>query len=117
MLNLPHKPPILFAHDIVSKDDNKVVVLVKFESIPTLAMMMEAAAQSSSAFCDKSNEGYIISCSNLALHSYPKGHTFNAHIVSTMQADILNEIHFEIKEDDVLISSGMILLMTKPSEK
>lgn len=113
MLNLPHQPPILFAKKILSKSENSVQVLVEFGSIPTLAMMMEAAAQSSSAFSDKALEGYVVSCSNLALHSKAKKTIFTAHITSKMQTDTLHDVHFEIKDEDTLLSSGDILLMLK----
>ena len=49
-MNLPHKEPLLFAKEILSRSDEKVEVLCMFPLVPTLAMFIEAAAQSSAAF-------------------------------------------------------------------
>ena len=49
-MNLPHQEPLLFAKEILLRSDEKAEVLCKFPVLPTLAMFIEAAAQSSAAF-------------------------------------------------------------------
>lgn len=111
MLNILHLPPILFLQKILIKDDKSAICIVGFESIPTLGMMMEAAAQSSSVFSSSKSEGYVLSASNLTLHEEPKKLILEAHISLIMQSDNLNEIYFEIKDEATLYSSGKLLVM------
>lgn len=111
MLKLPHKPPILFAKEILNRGENWAIVSAEFPKQPTLGMMMEAAAQSSAALSESDSEGYLLSCSNLILHMYPIGLKFNIYVKSDMINDTLNEIYFEAKEGGTLISSGTILVM------
>ncbi|MDR1615346.1 MAG: hypothetical protein LBS26_07270 [Campylobacteraceae bacterium] len=111
MLKLPHKPPILFAKEILHKGEDWAEVAVEFPKPPTLGMMMESAAQSSAALNNSEKEGYLLSCSNLILHKEPTAVKFNAHIKNIMSNSSLNEICFEIKEQNTLISSGTLLVM------
>jgi hypothetical protein len=111
VLNLPHKPPVLFVQEILSQEGENALVGILFPKIPSLAMMMEAAAQSSCAFECDGKEGFVISCSNVILHVKPKGVSFRVHVTSKLKNGLLNEIFFELKENDVLIASGTLLLM------
>ena len=54
-MNLPHREPLIFAKDIISKNSDSVKVRCEFAMLPTLAMFIEAAAQSSAAFNSDSN--------------------------------------------------------------
>jgi hypothetical protein len=64
-----------------------------------------------SALNESENEGYLLSCSNLILHTQPIGLKFSVHVKSGMTNGTLNEVCFEIKENGVLVSSGTILVM------
>jgi hypothetical protein len=111
MLNLPHKLPVLFAQEILSQNNEKAVVSVCFPKIPSLAMMMEAAAQSSCALGGQNKEGFVVSCSNIILHVEPKDVIFEAHVSIKLKTGLLNEIFFELRKGDILISSGTLLLL------
>jgi hypothetical protein len=111
VLKFPHKPPILFAREILSREGESAIVSVLFPKLPSLAMMMEAAAQSSCTFKCDDKEGFVISCSNVILHVKPKGVSFVVHVVNKLKNGPLNEIFFELKEDDILTASGTLLLM------
>ncbi|MDR0407528.1 MAG: hypothetical protein LBH45_01215 [Campylobacteraceae bacterium] len=111
MLKLPHKPPILFVRNVLSKEDDSAVVDTLFPKIPSLAMMMEAAAQSSCVFGDEDKEGFVISCQNVTLHGKPKGVSFKTHVACRLKNGLLSEIFFESRENDILIASGTLLLM------
>ncbi|MDR2790940.1 MAG: hypothetical protein LBB59_08220 [Campylobacteraceae bacterium] len=113
MLKLPHKPPILFVKEVLNKGENWAVVSVEFPKPPTIGMIMEAAAQSSAALSENENEGYLLSCTNLVLHKKPAGTKFNIHVKNSLPNSALSEIYFETKEQNILISSGVILVMLK----
>ena len=54
-MNLPHQEPLIFAQEIRHQSNEKVEVLCDFKQLPTLAMFIEAGAQSSSAFNQEQN--------------------------------------------------------------
>jgi hypothetical protein len=49
-VNLPHGEALLFAKEILEKNNDAVKVRCEFSMLPTLAMFVEAAAQCSAAF-------------------------------------------------------------------
>ena len=49
-MNLPHGDMLLYVKEVLSRNDNEVEVKCIFDNFPSLAMFIEAAAQSSSAF-------------------------------------------------------------------
>jgi len=49
-VNLPHGEALLFAKEVLLKQGDTVKVRCEFSMLPTLAMFVEAAAQSSAAF-------------------------------------------------------------------
>ena len=49
-MNLPHREPLIFAKEVLLKQGDTVKVRCEFSMLPTLAMFVEAAAQSSAAF-------------------------------------------------------------------
>ncbi len=68
MINLPHKEPIRFVKDIISKEKEKVRVSCSFPFLPSLPMICEAAAQGSAAFGDESEAvkiGFLASLKNV----------------------------------------------------
>lgn len=68
-MNLPHLAPILFAKEVESKGENSATVLCEFPYPPSLAMLLEAAAQSSSALVEgEVKEGFLVSANSLKLH-------------------------------------------------
>lgn len=68
-MNLPHLSPILFAKRVLEKDEEKARVLCEFPYLPTLPMLLEAAAQASSCFGD-SNEGFLVGASDVKKIGY-----------------------------------------------
>lgn len=54
-MNLPHCEPLIFAKEILFKNNDSVKVRCEFNTFPTLAMFIEAAAQSSVAFASDSD--------------------------------------------------------------
>lgn len=67
-MNLPHQAHIRFAQEIIEKNEDFYIVKCSFPYIPTLAMVSEAAAQSSAAFAQNKKEpviGFLISLKNI----------------------------------------------------
>ena len=91
-MNLPHLDPLIFAKDIISQNDNTAVVLCKFNQVPTLAMFIEASAQSSSAFNTNSdgniNIGFITMLKNIELLNTITEESYFIHI--TLENEIAN---------------------------
>ena len=63
-MNLPHLPPILFAKRVLQKDAKGARVLCEFPYLPTLPMLLEAAAQASSCLGD-AKEGFLVGASDI----------------------------------------------------
>ena len=56
MINLPHQKPVRFVNNIIDVEDDIALISCSFPTIPTLAMISEAAAQSSIAFSKDKEE-------------------------------------------------------------
>lgn len=66
-MNLPHQKPVLFAKKIISIDKKSAQVECEFPFTPTLPMLLEAAAQASSAFSEQ-KEGFLAGASDIKLY-------------------------------------------------
>lgn len=67
-MNIPHQAPLKFAQEVVTVNETKAQVKCVFPFVPTLAMLFEAAAQSSSAFSqEESKMGFIVSVKDAEL--------------------------------------------------
>lgn len=66
-MNLPHKAPLIFAKEVLEKDEHIVKVSCVFPEVPTLAMFIEAAAQGSAGFSSKKSQsiGFITLVQNI----------------------------------------------------
>jgi len=110
-LNLPHKDPILFAKEIISKKVDKCVVKIAFESIPTLAMLVEASAQSSAAFDNGDGKmGYLVTLKNIKLLHKPNALEYNVEITSGHSVDSLTYFSFDVFDDNIAIANGVFII-------
>jgi len=66
-MKLPHLAPLVFAKDILFVDEKKAKVLCEFKDKPSLAMFVEASAQSSAAFFQMGGYrlGYLVNAKNI----------------------------------------------------
>lgn len=110
-LNLPHQEPIRFAKYVLSKDETTAIVKVEFDSIPTLPMIVESAAQSSAAFGDGCvRDGVLVSLKNVKLLHSPKALDYNVKVVSEHKMGAMTYFSFEFLENDVLIVTGSFII-------
>jgi len=110
-IKLPHIAPIKFAKYILEKDDLTARVLLEFPQVPSLAMMVEAAAQSSAAFRvnDKEN-AYLVSLKGIKLLQKPTALTLEAKIVDEHRLDNMRYVGFEIFEKEVCVANGTLVI-------
>ncbi|MEN8303753.1 MAG: hypothetical protein ABFQ64_06770 [Campylobacterota bacterium] len=110
-LQLPHQAPIRFAKYIVSKDDTTAVVKVKFETIPTLPMIVESAAQSSAAFSDgKNKNGFLVTLKNIKLLEKLNHLEYDIKVSLEYEFEGFSYFNFEINSERGLLSSGKFMI-------
>ncbi|MDC0932255.1 hypothetical protein OAR97_00255 [Arcobacteraceae bacterium] len=66
-MKLPHQEPLIFAKKICSLNEKEASVQCSFEETPSLAVFIEAAAQSSAAFFQEGNYklGFLANAKNI----------------------------------------------------
>jgi len=66
-MKLPHLAPLIFAQEILFLDEKKAKIRCKFDTQPSLAMFIEASAQSSAAFFQEGGYtvGYLVNAKNI----------------------------------------------------
>ena len=110
-LNLPHKDPIRFAKDVVSKEGDTYTVKVHFDTIPSLPMIVEAAAQSSAAFDDgHAKMGFLVTLKNIKLLKKPTARDYEVKVTSGAQVDSLTYFSFEAFDTTSLIATGTFII-------
>jgi hypothetical protein len=115
-MNLPHLKPVRFVNDIISCDGDKAKVSCTFPYLPTLAMMIEASAQSSVAFSkdEVSRIGFLVLVKDVEL--FREFQELDC-IISLKQTFALGdqfEFHFELfdhNEDNVFASGSFMILL------
>ncbi len=108
---LPHLAPILFAKKIVTKTEKTADVLVEFNQIPTLPMLVEAAAQSTSAFrLNDKESAFLVSFKGIKLLQKPTKMEFIAHVVDEHCLDKMRYVGFEIFEEKVSVATGTLVI-------
>lgn len=110
-LNLPHKEPIRFTKEIVSKETNRARVRVEFDEIPSFAMMIEAAAQSSVAIGDSDAKmGFLVSLKNVKLLTPPTKTILKVEVVNEHNMENMKMMSFDIFEDETKVSTGSFMI-------
>ena len=110
-LSLPHKEPILFAQNVLSKDTTSARVAVEFLQTPSLAMMIEAAAQSTAAFNDGSKSGgYLVGMKNVKLLSKASEKKLEVEVVLKHSVENMRLINFEVYQKSLLLCKGSLTI-------
>ena len=106
---IPHLPPVRFVKTLVSADETKAIVEVGFDEVPTLGMLIEAAAQSSSGIKDDENNGrmgFVISLKNIKLLQDVNSKEFVVHVELVHKLDDFKSLSFKIYEKEILVAIG-----------
>ena len=110
-LNLPHKDPIKFAKYVVSSEGDTNRVRIKFDTIPSLAMLVEASAQSSASFGEGNTKmGYLVTLKNIKLLATPQSLEYDVEVTSGHSVDALTYFSFEVLDVKTPIASGIFII-------
>ncbi len=108
--SIPHLPPVRFVKTLMRADEVSADVEVGFDEVPTLGMLIEAAAQSSSGIKDDQNDGrmgFVITLKNIKLLQEVNSKRFVIHVVLVHKLDNFKSLSFEIFEDRTKVSEGV----------
>lgn len=110
-IKLPHLFPIKFAKYILKKEEKYADVLIEFEQVPSLPMLIEAAAQSSASFRvnDKEN-AFLVSLKGIKLLQKPTKTQLIAHVTDEHRLDAMRYVGFTILEDKKSIATGTLVI-------
>ncbi|MGB5919888.1 hypothetical protein [Arcobacter sp.] len=115
-MNLPHQAPIRFAQEIIEKNEDFYIIKCSFPYIPTLAMVSEAAAQSSAAFAQDKKEpiiGFLISLKNIKKLSEFKKEDYQIKISKSFNFGTMTEYKFELFDEKDTYSEGELTIALK----
>lgn len=99
-MNLPHLPPIKFATETLTCKDQQATVRCEFPTLPTLAMLVEAAAQSTMAVLntDVAMNGFLVLIKDTVLHVKPKSLIAIVEVEMRLSLGNSSEFYFEVLE-------------------
>ncbi|QIR75782.1 hypothetical protein FA592_05875 [Sulfurospirillum diekertiae] len=114
-MNLPHLPPIRFVKEVFTCNDKHATVLCEFPCLPTLPMLIEAAAQASSAFAksDTLQNGFLVLIKDVSLHVKVQSLTCVIIIEARTSLGNSSEFYFEVfeKEGGMMSASGSLMVV------
>ena len=117
-MNLPHQKPLVFAKNIINKNEQAATVLCDFSQTPTLAMFIEASAQASSAFdtneSDEPKIGFLTTVRNIELLDEIQNSIFLITVIKENEINNIKQFSFEAFDKDsnikVVIGSFTIVV-------
>ncbi|AXK49060.1 hypothetical protein CRU87_06900 [Aliarcobacter trophiarum LMG 25534] len=112
MNRLPHQKPIRFVNEILKKEGDFIYLSCSFPFYPTLAMVCEAAAQSSVAFSKEegSKIGFLLSLKDIELLKECNNLEFEIRIKKDTSFDSLNEFSFELLKGSFIYAKGSFIV-------
>ena len=114
-LNLPHKEPLLFAKELITLNENEAIVRIVFKTLPSLAMLTEAAAQSSAAFStEKEKMAQLVMIKDIKLLNPIEKKEFVVEVDLSLILGNLKHFNFKVLEKTLTIATGSFVL-TLPS--
>ncbi|WP_026803010.1 hypothetical protein ACN2EN_01570 [Aliarcobacter lanthieri] len=111
-INLPHQKPVRFVKDLVKIEDDIAYVTCLFPNIPTLAMIFEAAAQSSVAFNQEEipKIGFLVSLKDIELLKEPNILKFEIIVKQEINLGFFNEFTFELINENIIYAKGRFVV-------
>jgi hypothetical protein len=114
-MNLPHLKPVRFVQDVIVHDNENAKVSCLFPYQPTLAMIVEAAAQSSAVFSvdDISRKGFLVLIKDTELlHDCD---SVEGIISISQTASFGNQFEFSFsfldKNQEIVIANGSFMIL------
>ncbi len=103
-MKLPHLDPLIFAKEVIKKEENFSRVLCEFKDIPNLAVFIEAAAQSSSSFVDSATpkRGFLATLKDVEQHKELDRLKYHVDLKLETKVGDFQQFYFEVHnlEDD-----------------
>ena len=110
-LSLPHHPPLLFAQEILEKEQKRARVKLRFPTFPSLAMLIEGAAQSSAALSNSESQmGFLVSLKDIKLLNAPTTQELEVELTNLYNLGVMSSISFEIFAAKTSIASGSLVI-------
>ena len=116
-VKLPHLAPIKFLTKILSHSEEQAKTLVTFPEVPTLAMLLESAAQSASALRTTNDirSAYLVSMKNVKLLKQPLVTQLQVHVKNKHAFENMKLIDFEVFQAGAILASGNLTLAFEES--
>ena len=113
-MNLPHGKLLLFAKECVKKQEEYVVVHCTFPTTPSLAMFLEAAAQSTAGFDTEEDVkmGFLTIGKDIKILNNILTKEYLIKVSKDVYIGQYHQFHFEAfdKETEVKVVSGSLTL-------
>jgi len=112
--SLPHKAPIKFVKSLLQTDKKSATVKIAYEELPTIGMLIEAAAQSSAGISDDENSGrmgFLVSLKNVKFLQDIKSYEYIAKIELVSRLENFKSLKFEIYEEESMIAKGSFAII------
>jgi len=108
---IPHIPPIRFVESLISADAQSASVKIGFDTIPTLGMLIEAAAQSSSGIISdnsKTQMGVLVTLKNIKLLQELKATKYIVDIDLDYKLDAFKYFSFKVSDNNTIVATGSL---------
>lgn len=109
MINIPHQRPIRFVEKIIELNGDTALVACSFPSTPTLAMICEAAAQSSGAFSKETKIGYLLSLKECEILQEPTKLDYVLKTTKILEFDDMYEFSFELYDKNPIARGSFVV--------
>jgi len=111
-LHIPHQDPIKFAKYVLFKDNLEALVQLSFDTVPSLAMLIEAAAQASGAFASEQTKlGFVASLKGCKLLQKPTLKELQAKLTKQYEMGNMHSFDFNILQDGIQLAKGSFVLV------
>jgi hypothetical protein len=114
---IPHADPVRFAKSLNFADKTDASVNVEFNNIPTLAMLVEAAAQSSAGVLTDEKtiqKGFLVTLKNVLLLEKPKLKTYIIAVHLEHKIENFKSFSFQAFENKKIIATGILSVSIMP---
>jgi len=111
----PHLPPVRFVKELIEADKKRAFAGVEFEEVPTIGMLIEAAAQSSSGIKDDDNDGrkgFLVTLKDIKLLKKIDSVSYKIDVKLVYKLNDFKSLSFEVlKESDVIAKGNFSILL------
>ena len=111
---IPHIPPIRFVKSLPFADKKNATVEVDFKEIPTLGMIVEAAAQASAGVLDGDKEkvqmGFLITLRNIKLLNELKSSKYIFQMHLEHKVENFKTFSFSVLDNTINVAEGTITI-------